>query len=94
MFRNQVTAELGQPGSYFKPETGGFDDRYVLDPEAHHTWVKVGTVFVHLGADLVTGFPWELVGTPYELPVRDRKVIYHLAYNADGTLSSVEMIKP
>jgi hypothetical protein len=92
--RTQVIAELGQPDSYFKPETGGFDDRYVLDPEAHHTWVKVGTVFVHLGADLVTGFLWELVGTPYELAVRDRKVIYHLAYSPDGTLSSVEKIKP
>ena len=46
------------------------------------------------GADLVTVFLWELVGTPYELAVRDRKVIYHLAYNPDGTLCSVKMIKP
>ncbi len=92
--RTEVIAELGQPDSFFKPETGGFDDRYVLDPEAHHTWVKVGTVVVHLGADLFTGFLWELVGTPYELAVRDRKVIYHLAYNPDGKLSTIEKIKP
>ena len=92
--RTEVIAELGQPDSFFKPETGGFDDRYVLDPEAHRTWVKVGTVVVHLGADLVTAFLWELVGTPYELAVRDRKVIYHLAYNPDGKLSAIEKIKP
>lgn len=62
--RTEVIAELGHPDSFFKPETGGFDDRYVLDPEAHRTWVKVGTVVVHLGADLVTAFLWEFVGTP------------------------------
>lgn len=92
--RTEVIAELGQPDSFFKPETGGFDDRYVLDPEAHRTWVKVGTVVVHLGADLVTAFLWEFIGTPYELAVRDRKVIYHLAYNPDGKLSAIEKIKP
>lgn len=92
--RSEVIAELGQPDSFFKPETGGFDDRYILDPEAHRTWVKVGTVVVHLGADLVTAFLWELVGTPYELAVRDRKVIYHLAYNPDGKLMAIEKIQP
>ena len=92
--RPEVIAELGQPDSFSKTENGGFDDRYMLDPEAHHTWVKVGTVFVHLGADLVTAFLWELVGTPYELAVRDRNVIYHLAYNPDGKLASIEKIKP
>ena len=92
--RPQIIAELGQPDSFYKTETGGFDDRYTLDPDAHRTWVKVGTVVLHLGADLVTGFLWELVGTPYELAVRDRTVIYHLAYNAEGKLESIEKIKP
>jgi hypothetical protein len=92
--RPEVLAELGQPDSFSKSETGGYDDRYVLDPEAHRTWVKVGTVILHLGADIVTAFLWELVGTPYELAVRDRTVVYHLAYNQDGRLASVEKIKP
>jgi hypothetical protein len=92
--RPEVIAELGQPDSFNKTETGGFDDRYVLDPEAHRTWVKVGTVILHLGADVVTAFLWELVGTPYELAVRDRTVVYHLAYNQDGKLASIEKIKP
>lgn len=92
--RPQIISELGQPDSFYKTDTGGFDDRYTLDPEAHRTWVKVGTVVLHLGADLVTAFLWELVGTPYELAVRDRTVIYHLAYNADGKLESIEKIKP
>ena len=92
--RADVISELGQPDSFSKTETGGFDDRYILDPEAHRTWVKVGTVILHLGADLVTAFLWELVGTPYELAVRDRVVIYHLAYNQDGKLATFEKIKP
>ena len=92
--RPEIVTELGEPDSSYKPETGGFDDRYQLDPEAHRTWVKVCTVIGHLGADLVTGFLWELVGTPYELAVRDRLVIYHLAYNTDGKLATIEKIKP
>ena len=92
--RSDVIAELGQPDSFSKTETGTFDDRYTLDPEAHRTWIKVGTVILHLGADLVTAFLWELVGTPYELAVRDRVVIYHLAYNQDGKLATFEKIKP
>ena len=92
--RTEVIAELGEPDSFLKPETGGYDDRYMLDPQAHKTWVIVGTVVLHLGADLVTTFLWELVGTPYELAVRDRKVIYHLTYNPDGKLSAIEKIKP
>lgn len=92
--RSEIITELGEPDSSYKPEAGGFDDRYQLDPEAHKTWLKVGTVIVHLGADLVTAFLWELVGTPYELAVRDRIVIYHLAYNTDGKLTTIEKIKP
>jgi hypothetical protein len=92
--RPEVIAELGQPDSFSKTETGGFDDRYTLDPDAHRTWVKVGTVLLHLGADLVTLCLWEVIGTPYELAVRDRTVIYHLAYNQDGKLATFEKIKP
>lgn len=92
--RSEIVQELGEPDSFSKTEIGGFDDRYTLDPGAHRTWVKVGTVFLHLGADLVTAFLWEFVGTPYELAVRDRTVIYHLAYNPDGKLASFEKIKP
>ena len=92
--RPEIIAELGEPDAFSKTESGGFDDRYTLDPQAHHTWVKVGTVLLHAGADFFTLFLWELIGTPYELAVRDRTVIYHLAYNPDGKLASIEKIKP
>ena len=92
--RPEIIAELGEPDAFSKTESGGFDDRYTLDPQAHHTWVKVGTVLLHAGADIFTLFLWELIGTPYELAVRDRTVIYHLAYNPDGKLASIEKIKP
>lgn len=55
--------------------------------------MKVGTVILHLGADLVTLCLWEVVGTPYEIAVRDKTFLYHLAYNPDGKLSTVEKIK-
>jgi hypothetical protein len=92
--RPEILAELGEPDAFSKTESGGFDDRYTLDPQAHHTWVKVGTVLLHAGADFFTLFLWELIGTPYELAVRDRTVIYHLAYSPDGKLASIEKIKP
>lgn len=91
--RTEVLAELGQPDSFSKTETGGFDDRYVLDPDAHRTWVKVATAIGHLGADFFTLCLWEFVGTPYEIAVRDKVVTYHLQYSPQGTLTSIEKIK-
>jgi hypothetical protein len=92
--RSEVIAELGQPDSFSKSETGGYDDRYTLDPTAHRAWLKTGTVLFHLGADVMTLGLWELVGTPYELAVRDRAVTYHLAYNQNGKLVAVEKMTP
>jgi hypothetical protein len=92
--RSEVIAELGQPDSFSKSEVGGYDDRYTLDPDAHRTWLKTGTVLLHLGADVFTLGLWELVGTPYELAVRDKAVTYHLAYNQDGKLVTHEKMKP
>ena len=91
--RAQVITELGQPDSYSKTETGGFDDRYVLDPDAHRTWVKVATAIGHLGADFFTLCLWEFIGTPYEIAVRDKVVTYHLQYSAEGKLTAIEKIK-
>ena len=75
-------------------KNGGYDDRYTLDPNAHRTWVKVGTILLHAGADFFTLFLWELVGTPYEIAMRDKVFVYHLAYNPDGKLATYEKIKP
>ncbi len=91
--RAQVITELGQPDSYSKTETGGFDDRYVLDPDAHRTWVKVATAIGHLGADFFTLCLWEFIGSPYEIAVRDKVVTYHLQYSAEGKLTAIEKIK-
>jgi hypothetical protein len=92
--RSEVIGELGEPDSFSKLENGWFDDRYTLDPDAHRTWVKVGTVLLHAGADIFTLFLWELVGTPYEIAMRDKIAVYHLAYNPEGKLSKIEKIKP
>ncbi|HJR77560.1 MAG TPA: hypothetical protein VJ805_11320 [Nitrospiraceae bacterium] len=92
--RSEVIAELGAPDSFSKSGTGGYDDRYTLDPDAHRAWLKTGTVLLHLGADVFTLGLWELVGTPYELAVQDKAVTYHLAYNPDGKLLTYEKMKP
>jgi hypothetical protein len=91
--RSAVIAELGEPDTFSKREEGGYEDRYTLDPDAHRTWVKVLTVIFHLGADIVTLFLWELVGTPYEMAVRDRIVTYHLTYGPNGKLIAIEKTK-
>ena len=33
-------------------------------------------------------------GTPYEIAMRDKVFVYHLAYNPDGKLATYEKIKP
>lgn len=91
--RGTVIAELGEPDNFSKTETGGYEDKYTLDPDAHRTPVKVLTVLFHLGADLVTLCLWEVVGTPYELAVRDRLATYDLKYNENGKLASFEKRK-
>ena len=91
--RGTVIAELGEPDSFSKTETGGYEDKYTLDPGAHRAAVKVLTVLFHLGADLVTLCLWEVVGTPYELAVRDRLATYDLKYNENGKLASFEKRK-
>ena len=91
--RGSVIAELGEPDNYSKTESGGYEDKYTLDPDAHRTAVKVLTVIFHLGADLVTLCLWEVVGTPYELAVRDRLATYDLKYNENGKLASFEKRK-
>ena len=91
--RGSVIAELGEPDNFSKTETGGYEDKYTLDPDAHRTPVKILTVLFHLGADLVTLCLWEVVGTPYELAVRDRLATYDLKYNENGKLASFEKRK-
>ena len=34
--RSVVISALGEPDNYYTPEGGGYDDRYKLDPDAHH----------------------------------------------------------
>jgi hypothetical protein len=65
-----------------------------LGPEGQDVSSLFLSVLLHAGADFFTLFLWELIGTPYALAVRDRTVIYHLAYSPDGTLASIEKIKP
>lgn len=92
--RSVVIAELGEPDNYSTPEGGGYDDRYKLDPDAHHWSLKLLTGLFYLGADVFTAFLTELLFTPIEIAAKDRLVIYHLTYGTDGKLSAIEKIKP
>lgn len=88
--RSVVTAELGQPDNSSTLENGGYDDRYMLDPDAHRGVTKFFTALFYAAADLFTLLLTELIFTPAEIAMRDKRVTYHLTYGADGKLSSIE----
>lgn len=92
--RSVVIAELGQPDNSYTPEGGGYDDRYKLDPDAHHWAVKLLTGVFYAAGDFFTFFLTELLFTPLEVAAKDKLLIYHLTYGADGKLSAIEKIKP
>lgn len=92
--RSVVIAALGEPDNYYTPEGGGYDDRYKLDPDAHHWAVKLLTGLFYLAGDFFTLCLTEILFTPLEIAAKDRLVIYHLTYGADGKLSAIEKIKP
>lgn len=54
--RSVVTAELGQPDNSSTLENGGYDDRYMLDPDAHRGVTKFFTALFYAAADLSRSF--------------------------------------
>lgn len=92
--RSAVISALGEPDNYSAIEGGGYDDRYKLDPDAHHWAFKLLTGVFYLAGDFFTLLLTELIFTPLEIAAKDRLVIYHLTYGADGKLSAIEKIKP
>lgn len=92
--RSVVIGELGQPDKFSGLENGGYDDWYTFDPDAQRKWTRVVTVVCYVVADFFTWFLSEFIGTPMELAVRDQPVVYHLTYDQDGSLSSLETSKP
>ena len=92
--RSVVVAELGQPDNFTTLDNGGYDDRYVLDPNAHRGGMKFLTGLFYLVADIFTAFLTELIFTPSEIAMKDKFVVYHLIYDANGTLSTIEKLTP
>ena len=92
--RSSVIAQLGEPDNYTALESGGYDDRYKLDPDAHHWRFKLLTGLFYLAGDFFTLFLTELLFTPLEIAAKDKLVIYHLTYGADSKLTAIEKIKP
>ena len=88
--RSVVTAELGQPDNSRTLEGGGYEDRYMLDPDAHRGVWKFFTALFYVAADLFTLLLAELIFTPAEIAMRDKRVTYQLLYSADGKLASIE----
>ena len=92
--RSVVIAELGQPDSFTTLENGGYDDRYVLDPDAHTGVTKFFTALFYAAADFFTLLLTELLFTPAELAMKDKLVVYHLTYGPDHKLAALEKLKP
>lgn len=91
--RSAVIAELGQPDNFTTLDTGGYDDRYVLDPDAHRGATRFLTGLFYLGGDIFTVGLTELIFTPAEIAMKDRLVVYHLTYGADHKLAGLEKQK-
>ena len=91
--RPAVIAALGEPDNFMSLEGGGYDDLYILDPDAHRVGTKAFTALVYLAGDFFTLGLTEFVFTPMEIAVKDRMVVYHLVYGNDGKLVAVEKIK-
>jgi len=62
--RSVVIAELGEPDNYSTPEGGGYDDRYKLDPNAHHWAIKLLTGVFYLAGDFL-----RFVSLKFSLPL-------------------------
>ncbi|MDF0677065.1 MAG: hypothetical protein P0120_22420 [Nitrospira sp.] len=92
--RSVVIAELGQPDNFTTLENGGYDDRYVLDPDAHRGVTKFFTALFYAAGDFFTLFLTELLFTPAEIAMKDRIVVYHLTYGPDQKLMTLEKLKP
>ena len=91
--RSAVIAELGQPDNFAPTEQGGFEDRYVLDPDAHRSGTKVGTALLYLAGDFFTLCLTELIFIPMEIAMKDRTSVFHLTYGPDGKLLKFEKVK-
>lgn len=50
--RSSVIAELGQPDNFSTLDNGGYDDRYILDPDAHRGSTRFLTGLFYLGGDV------------------------------------------
>lgn len=92
--RSVVIAELGQPDNSTTLENGAYDDRYVLDPNAHRIVTKLFTALFYAAADVFTFFLTELPFTAAEIAMKNRLIVYHLTYNPDQTLATLEKIIP
>lgn len=91
--RSAVIGELGQPDNFTTLDNGGYDDRYVLDPDAHRGSTRFLTGLFYLGGDIFTVGLTELLFTPAEIAMKDRLVVYHLTYGADQKLVALEKQK-
>lgn len=90
--RSVVIAELGQPDNMTVLENGGYDDRYVLDPNAHRGVTKFFTALFYAVADIFTFGLTEVIFVPTEIAMRDKTGIFHLTYDPDQKL--VKFDKP
>jgi hypothetical protein len=92
--RSAVIAELGHPDNSTTLENGAYDDRYVLDPNAHRGVMKFFTALFYAAADFFTLFLTEFLFTPAEIAMKDKIVVYHLTYAPDQKLATMEKITP
>ncbi len=87
--RTEVIERLGQPDVSANLKQGGYIDIYRIDPNAHSDSAKRAAGVSHALLTVTTFGLWELIGTPFEMAVKDRLHTYVLEY--DGTEKLVQL---
>ncbi len=91
--RDVIIAQLGEPDTSMKMESGGYKDYYKIATNAHSEGGKTAAVIGHATMDVLTLGLWEIIGTPLELAAQDKITTFILVYDYNGLLASYETIK-
>lgn len=87
--RSQVVAELGQPLQSRQSPLGNPKDVFAFK-QGYSAGNRVGRVVLHGTADVVTGFLWELAGTPMEASMQGEDVRVEVEYDPEERIRRIE----
>jgi hypothetical protein len=87
--RTQVLQELGLPEQNYPTNEGGQVDVYKIAITSETKASKAGWSALHVVADLLTLFLWELIATPIESATQPEVRTYVVTYGRDNKIQRV-----